>query len=137
LENTVKIYRIEAVDSFTSLRDYRNKSEWISGPAVVNAFSSPPSNQICFPAGILQAPFYDSQQPNYLNFGGIGSVIGHEITHGFDDRGRLYDKDGTYFADGEEGLWSPETIANYKIKAKCIIDQYSGYRANQVSLNVS
>ena len=59
-----------------------------------------------FPAGILQAPFYDSKSPNYLNYGGIGSVIGHEITHGFDDQGRLYDKDGVYFPDGTVGLWT-------------------------------
>ncbi len=52
------------------------------GPAVVNAFYSPAANQICFPAGILQEPFFHASNPNYLNYGGIGSVIGHEITHG-------------------------------------------------------
>lgn len=62
---------------------------------------------LAFPAGILQAPFYDAKIPNYLNYGGIGTVIGHEITHGFDDVGRLYDKDGVYFSDEEsESLWT-------------------------------
>jgi predicted metalloendopeptidase len=58
------------------------------------------------PAGILHTPFYDPFNPNYLNYGGIGSVIGHEITHGFDNHGRLYDKNGVYVEDGSEGLWS-------------------------------
>jgi len=67
---------------------------WISGAAV-------------FPAGILQQPFYDANNPKYLNYGGIGMVIGHEITHGFDDVGRLYDKNGIYFSDDDgESLWS-------------------------------
>ncbi len=65
------------------------------------------SDSKAFPAGILQAPFYDAKSPKYLNYGGIGTVIGHEITHGFDDVGRLYDKDGVFFSDEEsESLWT-------------------------------
>ncbi len=90
-----------------SLRLAKNIKSWFTGPAVVNAFYSPPANQICFPAGILQQPFYDANNPKYLNYGGIGMVIGHEITHGFDDVGRLYDKNGIYFSDDDgESLWS-------------------------------
>lgn len=73
---------------------------------MVNAFYSPPANQICFPAGILQAPFFDAKVPKYLNYGGIGAVIGHEITHGFDDQGKQYDKDGVFYDDDEPGLWT-------------------------------
>ncbi len=101
----LNITKVNVKNSFMSLRSTRSIKSWFTGPAVVNAFYSPPANQICFPAGILQAPFYDASSPQYLNYGGIGSVIGHEITHGFDDRGRRYDKNGIYFHDNES-LWS-------------------------------
>ena len=70
------------------------KDKWSTEPAVVNAFYNPNKNDIVFPAGILQPLFYSSQFPKSLNYGGIGVVIGHEITHGFDDKGRQFDKDG-------------------------------------------
>lgn len=71
-----------------------NKTIWNTAPAVVNAYYSRNKNQIMFPAGILQPPFYHRYFPKSLNYGGIGVVIGHEITHGFDDKGRLFDKYG-------------------------------------------
>jgi predicted metalloendopeptidase len=73
-----------------------NKTDWVrhGQPAVVNAFYSPLENSIQFPAGILQSIFFSSDRPRYMNYGAIGWVIGHEITHGFDDQGRQFDLDG-------------------------------------------
>ena len=72
----------------------KDRSEWFMDPHVVNAYYSPTNNEIVFPAGILQNPFFDMNYDAPLNFGGIGSVIGHEITHGFDDQGRKFDSKG-------------------------------------------
>ncbi|XP_072047026.1 neprilysin-like [Amphiura filiformis] len=95
---------------------------WFTGPAVVNAYYSSSRNTIVFPAGILRPPFYHKDSPWYLNYGGIGAVIGHEITHGFDDRGRQYNKDGNL-----KQWWSDESITNFKERAQCMIDQYGQY----------
>lgn len=124
--------------TFSSLRDPTERTSWNIpfGPATVNGFYKPDSNQIYLPAGILHPPFYDPNNPNYLNYGGIGSVIGHEITHGFDNNGRLYDKNGVYYADGTPGLWSNSTIDNFINKSKCLIDQYSSFVSQQVNSSV-
>nr|AOT86842.1 neprilysin [Petromyzon marinus] len=100
-----------------------DKNEWISGAAVVNAFYSSSYNQIVFPAGILQPPFFGLDQAMSLNFGGIGMVIGHEIIHGFDDSGRNFDKDGNLV-----DWWSAESAKNFKQKSQCIIDQYGNFQ---------
>lgn len=71
-----------------------DKDEWFMNPQTVNAYYNPTTNEICFPAGILQYPFFDPKADDAFNYGGIGVVIGHEMTHGFDDQGRQYDKDG-------------------------------------------
>ncbi|XP_015794800.1 neprilysin-2-like [Tetranychus urticae] len=82
--------------AFNKLRKPNLKGEWTkhARAAVVNAYYNALENSIEFPAGILQGSFFSKDRPNYLNFGAIGFVIGHEITHGFDDRGRQFDKDG-------------------------------------------
>jgi predicted metalloendopeptidase len=82
--------------AFSKLREKVNKTDWVrhGRPAVVNAFYSPLENSIQFPAGILQGIFFSSDRPKYMNYGAIGWVIGHEITHGFDDQGRQFDEDG-------------------------------------------
>ena len=136
LQNYILASKNEFNKDFSELKEKHDTTDWITGPAIVNAFYSETNNQISFPAGILQSPFYDAKVPKYLNYGGIGSVIGHEITHGFDDQGRKYDKDGVFFDDGEVGLWTEKTIENYNERAKCIIDQYSSYNATQVNKNL-
>ena len=92
--------------AFSKLREKVNKTDWErhGNPAVVNAFYSPLENSIQFPAGILQGVFFSSERPLYLNYGAIGWVIGHEITHGFDDQGRQFDEDGNLV-----DWWHPET----------------------------
>ncbi|XP_031652768.1 neprilysin-like isoform X1 [Oncorhynchus kisutch] len=104
------------------LRVKVNKEEWVTGAAVVNAFYSSSKNQIVFPAGILQPPFFGKGQTKSLNFGGIGMVIGHEITHGFDDNGRNYDKDGDL-----KDWWTPSSTQNFVNLSKCIVDQYGSF----------
>uniref|UniRef100_A0A9J8BZC8 Neprilysin n=2 Tax=Cyprinus carpio TaxID=7962 RepID=A0A9J8BZC8_CYPCA len=97
-------------------------SRWITGAAVVNAFYSSSRNQIVFPAGILQPPFFGKGQPWSLNYGGIGMVIGHEITHGFDDNGRNFDKDGHL-----KDWWTSSSTKKFHELSKCIVDQYGSY----------
>lgn len=105
--------------------------EWQMSPPTVNASYSPPTNYINFPAGILQPPFFDMSADDAINFGGIGGVIGHELTHGFDDQGRKYDPKGNL-----NDWWTPEDGAEFEKRASCIADQYSEYTvAGGVKLN--
>lgn len=84
-----------------------------------------------FPAGILQGAFFSNDRPRYMNYGAIGFVIGHEITHGFDDQGRQFDKNGNLV-----DWWAPQTKEKYLEKAECIIHQYGNYTVEDVNLNV-
>ena len=107
-----------------------DESEWGMTPPTVNAYYSPSMNDINFPAGILQPPFYDNKQNAAVNFGGIGVVIGHEMTHGFDDQGSKYGPTGNvkYNADGTLGSWfTQEDQAKFDERTKCISDEYSGF----------
>ncbi|XP_026669876.1 neprilysin-4-like isoform X3 [Ceratina calcarata] len=108
-----------------------NKTLWNTAPAVVNAYYSRSKNRIMFPAGILQPPFYHRYFPRSLNFGGIGVVIGHEITHGFDDKGRLFDKDGNLHR-----WWKDGAIYGFHERAQCLIDQYSRYTVSEVGMQI-
>ncbi|XP_050430233.1 neprilysin-2 isoform X2 [Adelges cooleyi] len=120
--------------SFSRLRQPVNKSDWIthSRTAIVNAFYSAIENSIQFPAGILQGAFFSSDRPRYMNYGAIGFVIGHEITHGFDDQGRQFDKEGNLV-----DWWAEETKKRYLEKASCIIKQYGNYTAEEVGLKLN
>ena len=92
-------------------------------PTTVNAYYMPEFNSITFPAGILQPPFYRANTLQAINYGGIGQVMGHEITHGFDDQGSQNDKEGNAIP-----WWSNATLAAFGEKAQCVIDQYNNYR---------
>ena len=108
-----------------------DETEWGMTPPTVNAYYSPSMNDINFPAGILQPPFYDNKQDAAVNFGGIGVVIGHEMTHGFDDQGSKYGPTGNvkYNADGTLGSWfTPEDQKKFDERTKCISDEYSGFQ---------
>ncbi|XP_062124663.1 neprilysin-2-like isoform X3 [Drosophila sulfurigaster albostrigata] len=120
--------------SFSKLRLPVNKTDWIrhARPAVVNAFYSSLENSIQFPAGILQGHFFSAQRPKYMNFGAIGYVIGHEITHGFDDQGRQFDVKGNL-----RDWWQPDTQKAYLNKAQCIIEQYGNYTERLTGLNLN
>lgn len=105
-----------------TLRAITDKDYWLTYPGVVNAFYAPQYNSITFPAGILAPPFYRSNGPESINYGGIGVVIGHEITHGFDDSGSQFDADGN-----AQNWWSEEILEKFYEKAQCIVDQYSAF----------
>ncbi|XP_070560657.1 neprilysin-1-like [Ptychodera flava] len=118
--------------NFEYLRKPVDPDEWGVGPAIVNAFYDFTNNDITFPAGILQGLYYHKDSPNYLNFGGIGIVIGHEITHGFDDRGRQYDKNGNL-----QQWWTENSIKAYKERAQCIVDQYDQYWFEECNMTLN
>ncbi|XP_076318577.1 neprilysin-1-like [Tachypleus tridentatus] len=130
--NVLNVLNFEASKNLVKLRQPVNKDKWTTGPAVVNAFYNPNKNTIVFPAGILQPLFYSHFFPKSLNYGGIGVVIGHEITHGFDDKGRQFDKDGNL-----KQWWDNGTIERFRERAQCIIDYYSSYVLEDIGLNVN
>jgi putative endopeptidase len=107
-----------------------DETEWGMTPPTVNAYYSPQMNDINFPAGILQPPFYDVTKDPAINFGGIGVVIGHEMTHGFDDSGSNYGPSGSvkYKADGTMDSWfTPDDLTKFKERTSCVADEYSGF----------
>jgi putative endopeptidase len=97
-----------------------DKDEWLMTPQTVNAYYNPTTNEICFPAGILQYPFFDMNADDAFNYGAIGVVIGHEMTHGFDDQGRQYDKDGNL-----KDWWTEEDAKNFEARAQVLVDFYN------------
>ena len=99
-----------------------DREEWGMTPQTVNAYYSPVKNEIVFPASILQPPFFDMRADDAVNYGAIGAVIGHEISHGFDDSGSQYDGDGNL-----RDWWTAEDRAKFKVKADMLVKQYSGY----------
>lgn len=96
-----------------------DKSRWHMNPQTVNAYYNPTTNEICFPAAILQPPFFNPDADDAVNYGAIGVVIGHEMTHGFDDQGRNYDKDGNLI-----DWWTAEDAVRFKERADKLVDQY-------------
>lgn len=99
-------------------------------PSTVNAYYTPTKNQIVFPAGILRSPFYDVTHSASLNFGAMGVVMGHELTHAFDDQGREYDQYGNLHK-----WWNNQTIERFKERTNCVVKQYSKYEINTNHLN--
>jgi predicted metalloendopeptidase len=99
-----------------------DKTEWTMTTPTVNAFYEPTSNSINFPAGILQLPFFEPKRDLAVNYGAIGVVIGHEMTHGFDDQGRKYDGDGNL-----RDWWTPQDGAEFEKRVACVADEYSNF----------
>ncbi|XP_006016519.1 neprilysin isoform X1 [Alligator sinensis] len=121
-ENIIQNLLFNQKKRLKKLKENVDKEEWISGAAVVNAFYSASRNQIVFPAGILQPPFFSASQPKSLNYGGIGMVIGHEITHGFDDNGRNFNANGDLI-----DWWTQESAQNFKQQSQCMVYQYGNF----------
>jgi predicted metalloendopeptidase len=124
------IGNIARADTFESRRDIAkidkplDRKEWGMTPPTVNAYYNPSYNEIVFPAGILQPPFFDKSMDDAVNFGGIGLVIGHELTHGFDDQGRKYDPQGNL-----HDWWTPEDGKEFEQRVSCVADEYSNFVA--------
>lgn len=102
-----------------------DRSEWGMTPQTINAYYDPSMNNLNIPAGILQAPFFDPDAPAAVNYGAIGFVMGHEMTHGFDDQGAQFDANGNL-----KNWWTPADLSKFKIATQCIIDQFSKYKVN-------
>uniref|UniRef100_A0A8U7P6S7 Endothelin-converting enzyme 1 n=1 Tax=Corvus moneduloides TaxID=1196302 RepID=A0A8U7P6S7_CORMO len=129
-ENVMQFYNFSARVTADQLRKPPNRDQWSMTPPTVNAYYSPTKNEIVFPAGILQAPFYTRASPKSLNFGGIGVVVGHELTHAFDDQGREYDKDGNL-----RPWWKNSSVEAFKRQTACMVEQYSNYTVNGEAVN--
>jgi predicted metalloendopeptidase len=99
-----------------------DRTDWGMTPPTVNAYYNPNMNEIVFPAGILQPPFFYANADDAVNYGGIGAVIGHEMTHGFDDEGRQFDAVGNL-----RDWWSPQSAAEFKKRSQAIVQQYNEY----------
>ncbi|AKD02053.1 M13 family metallopeptidase [Pontibacter korlensis] len=99
-----------------------DREEWFMSPPTVNAYYNPSMNEIVFPAGILQPPFFDPNADDAVNYGGMGAVIGHELTHGFDDQGAKYDFEGNL-----KDWWTEEDLEKFNARANAVVDQYSQY----------
>merc|ERR1712004_394983 len=100
-----------------------NRTRWSMSPPTVNAYYTPTKNQIVFPAGILQSPFFNIKYPKSINYGAMGVVMGHELSHAFDDQGREYDEIGKM-----RDWWNNATLQQFKARTKCLEDHHSPAR---------
>ncbi|HEY1940152.1 MAG TPA: M13 family metallopeptidase [Candidatus Angelobacter sp.] len=122
--NSVRSNSFEIHRQLNKIGKPLDKQEWQMTPPTVNAYYNPTENDINFPAGILQPPFYDFKADDALNFGGMGAVIGHELTHGFDDQGSLFDPEGNL-----KNWWTPEDQKAFKERTQCLVDEYDQFVA--------
>ena len=120
--NELRAENFEAKRELNKIDKPVDRTEWGMTPPTVNAYYNPKMNEIVFPAGILQPPFFYADADDAVNYGGIGAVIGHEMTHGFDDQGRQYDKVGNL-----TDWWSPQSAQEFKKRSGAIVAQYSEY----------
>ncbi|XP_073421934.1 phosphate-regulating neutral endopeptidase PHEX [Dendrobates tinctorius] len=130
--NILQTLHFLSQSDFYWLRKEVPKKEWYTSPTTVNAFYSATTNQIRFPAGELQKPFFwGTEYPRSLSYGAIGVIVGHEFTHGFDSNGRKYDKDGNLHP-----WWTIESEEKFKERTKCVVDQYNDYYWKLAGMNV-
>jgi predicted metalloendopeptidase len=127
-ENIQTLMRYHYNQAIKKLGKEVDRSEWHMNAADVNAYYSPSANQMVFPAGILQPPFFDAKRHPAQNFGSIGTVIGHELTHGFDNQGRYYDGKGNV-----SPWWSNHTEEEFKKKSQCLVKQYGSFIVKSVT----
>ena len=119
-ENNKRASAWYTADNLSKLGQEVDRDEWFMSPQTVNAYYNPTTNEICFPAAILQPPFYNSAADDAVNYGAIGVVIGHEMTHGFDDQGRNFDKDGNMI-----NWWTDEDAAAFQAKSQILVEQFN------------
>jgi len=121
--NAVRASEYAEARDFAKIGKPTDKTEWQMSQPTVNAYYEPQENSVNFPAGILQPPFWDNKLDDAVNYGAIGAVIGHELTHGFDDQGRQFDAKGNL-----QDWWTEEDAKEFKQRAQCLVDQYGGYQ---------
>lgn len=119
LENVLEASKWYVKDNYSKMNKPVDKEEWHMTPQTVNAYYNPTTNEICFPAAILQPPYFDPEADDALNYGAIGVVIGHEMTHGFDDSGRQFDKNGNLAE-----WWTDEDSKRFKALADKLVEQF-------------
>ena len=122
IRNTMHADEFEFQRQMNKIGKPVDRSEWEMTPPTVNAYYDPLTNSINFPAGILQPPFFDKSMDDAVNFGGIGSVIGHELTHGFDDEGRQFDAQGNL-----HNWWTPQDAKAFEEREACFVKEYSSF----------
>jgi putative endopeptidase len=124
LGNEMRATEFEAKRQLAKIGGPVDKTEWAMTPPTVNAYYNPQENNINFPAGILQPPFFDRKGDDAPNYGGVGAVIGHEMTHGFDDEGRQFDAKGNL-----RDWWTEQDSKAFVERAQCFVDEYNGFAA--------
>jgi putative endopeptidase len=124
LENYINAYTYELNRNFDKLSKPVDKMEWFMSPPTVNAYYNPTTNEITFPAGIMQPPFFFADADNAVNYAAIGAVIGHELTHGFDDQGSQFDEQGNM-----KNWWTKDDQTKFQAKTKMVVEQYNSYVA--------
>jgi endothelin-converting enzyme/putative endopeptidase len=124
LPNVLRAIAFEVRRRLTKIGGPVDKEEWEMTPPTVNAYYEATRNQMVFPAGILQMPFYGTNQTSAMNYGAIGMVVGHELTHGFDDQGRQFDAEGNL-----RDWWTASVGAEFDRRASCVENQYDDYVA--------
>lgn len=132
LENIKAANAWYTADNLSELGKPVDKAKWFMSPQTVNAYYNPTTNEICFPAAILQPPFFNPEADDAVNYGAIGVVIGHEMTHGFDDQGRQYDKDGNL-----RDWWTKEDAEAFDQRAQRLVAQFDAIEVNDEGLHAN
>jgi predicted metalloendopeptidase len=128
VERVAYVENVMRGDTFEFARDLAkigkpvDRTEWGMTPPTVNAYYSPLHNEIVFPAGILQPPYFDAKADDAINYGSIGSIMGHEMTHGFDDQGAQFDADGNL-----KNWWTPDDLKNFHERGECIVKEFDAF----------
>ncbi len=124
--NVLRAGEFEEARDLSKIGKPVDRSEWGMSPPTVNAYNNPLYNEIVFPAGILQVPFFNHDADDAINYGAIGAVIGHEITHGFDDQGSKFDREGNL-----KNWWTDADLKNFEQRSGCIVKQFSAYEVEK------
>jgi putative endopeptidase len=124
VQNVMRAGAFETSRNLAKIGKPLDRKEWGMTPPTVNAYNNWLQNEIVFPAGILQAPFFNPQADDAINYGAIGAVIGHEITHGFDDQGAKFDLQGNL-----KNWWTEADLKNFETRSECVVNQFSGFEA--------
>jgi len=126
VENRFRVGQFNEKHDWSKVGKPVDKMEWFMSPPTLNAYYNPQINEIVFPAGILQPPYFDPSADDAFNYGGIGAVIGHEMTHGFDDQGAQFDSTGNL-----KNWWGEADLKAFKERAQCVIDQFSAFEVEK------